>query len=257
MPYKVFSEQEVEQFIEDGYVVLRNAFSPETAAAVRDRLWAQTGLDPHNPQTWTKPIVHLKTTLQGPEVDAAFTSRVSDAFDDLMGAGRWEHQNPHSLGWWPISFPGFHARPWQEPKDGWHVDGQQFHHHLNSRDQGLLPIFLLSDIEPGDGGTAIALGSHKITARVLRDAQPHGLSPGEVVQRVNQFPRQRVIETTGNAGDIAMMHPFMSHARSANTGQRVRFICNPCFALKEPMNLQRDNAQEYSPVEAAIVRALS
>ena len=251
---EVFSAQEIEQFIEDGYVVLKGAFPAEAAARVREELWPQTGCDPDGPSTWTKPVVHLKTILEGPVVEPVFTQRLFDAFDDLMGEGRWDYRA--ALGWWPVSFPGHEGKHWTEPEHGWHVDGIQFHHRLNSPDQGLLSIFLFSDIDPGGGGTALSLGSHKITARILRDAEPDGLDAHELLKRVNQYPRERVIEATGKAGDVFLMHPFMSHARSANTGERVRFICNPCFSLKEPMDLQRNEGEEYSPVESAIVRAL-
>jgi ectoine hydroxylase-related dioxygenase (phytanoyl-CoA dioxygenase family) len=187
-------------------------------------------------------------------VDACFTPRLLAALDDLMGAGRWNYAP--RLGWWPISFPGFEAPPWQEPQEGWHVDGQQFHHHLNSPAQGLLSIFLFSDIAPGDGGTALSLGSHRVTTQVLAAAEPSGLDVYELLKQVNMHPRERVVECTGEAGDVALMHPFISHARSANTGRRVRFICNPCFSLKQPMNLQDENSDDYSPVEVAIVEAL-
>jgi len=63
------------------------------------------------------------------------------------------------------------------------------------------------------------------------------------------------VEVTGQAGDVALIHPFLAHARSENTGARVRFICNPCFGLHEPMNFQRPDGA-YSPVEIAIMRAL-
>lgn len=251
---KIFSPAEIEQFQEDGFVLLPQAFPRSAATQIRDELWKQTGLAPDDPATWTKPLVHLKTTLTGPLAEPVFTQRMFDAFDDLMGENRWNYSP--SLGWWPISFPNFEEKPWQAPETGWHVDGIQFHHHLNSPNQGLLSIFLFSDIAPGDGGTALSLGSHKITARILQDAEPDGLDVHELTKRVNAHPRERVIETTGEAGDIALMHPFMSHARSANTGERVRFICNPCFSLKEPMNFERASENEHSPVEAAIREAL-
>ena len=117
-------------------------------------------------------------------------------------------------------------------------------------------IFLFSDIEPGDGGTAISVGSHKTTARVLKEAEPDGLDVHELAKRVGSLPRENMLEATGEAGDVFVMHPFMLHARSMNTGKRVRFICNPCISLKEPMKLQRDD-QEYSAVERAIVEALA
>jgi len=251
---KVFSESEIEQFLTDGYVMLRGAFSRDAAQAVRDELWKTMELDPDDSTTWTQNQIHLQTILKGPLASPVFTPRLFNAFDDLMEIGRWECEP--ALGYWPISFPGFEPSPWQAPQTGWHVDGSHFHHHLNSRNQGLLSIFLFSDIEPGDGGTALSLGSHHIAARILEAAEPEGLSVYDLVNAVNQHPRERVIETTGEIGDVALMHPFMSHTRSANTGNRVRFICNPCFSLKEAMNLQRDNCDDYSPVEKAIVDAL-
>jgi len=251
---KVFNETEIEQFLTDGYVILRGAFSRDAAQAVRDELWKTMELDPDDPGTWTKAQVHLKTILKGPLAEQVFTPRLLDAFDDLMGIGRWNYEP--ALGYWPISFPGFETSPWQAPEFGWHVDGEHFHHHVNARNQGLLSIFLFSNIELGDGGTALSLGSHRIAARILEDAEPDGLTVYELLKLVNQYPRERVMETTGEVGDVALMHPFMSHARSANTGNRVRFICNPCFSLKKQMNLQRDNCEDYSPVEKAIVDAL-
>jgi hypothetical protein len=196
----------------------------------------------------------IQKVFAEPPFSAAWTDRALLAIDELVGKDRY--LAPQGLGWFPISFPGFDEPPWKPPAEGWHVDGQQFHHHIDSRDQGLLTIVLLSDIGPGDGGTALDLGSHKITARVLADAEPDGLDLPELCRRVGAHPLGMVIEATGQAGDVYLNHPFMRHARSPNTGKTVRFICNPCIVLHEPMNLARPNPSEHSPVEAAIVRAL-
>jgi hypothetical protein len=255
MNLKVLSPAQLEQFVEDGFVHVQHVFSAETAAACREALWQKIGLSPDNPAGWSKPLIQLQKSFDEPPFGDAFTPKFHGLCDDVMGEGRW---NPVThLGWWPISFPGFETAPWHEPEVGWHVDGQQFHHHVNSPDQGLLPIFILSEIGPGDGGTALSVGSHKITARVLADAEPEGLDAHELARRVASYPRPHVIEANGEPGDVILMHPFMLHARSMNTGNKVRFICNPCVSLREPMNLNRDYQAEYSPVERAIVNALS
>jgi len=254
MSLKVLTPEQIEQFVELGYVHVPQVFSRETAAAARELLWRELELSPDDPSSWPGAMKHMPKSFSDGPFLAALTQRFWDACDDVMGAGRW---NPIShLGWWPVSFPGFEAGPWREPELGWHVDGQQFHHHINSPDQGLLPIFLFSDVEPGDGGTAISLGSHQVTARILAESEPEGLDVMELAKRVTAEPRPNVLEATGQAGDVFIMHPFMLHTRSMNTGNRVRFICNPCITLREPMNLQRENAADYSPVERAIVRAL-
>lgn len=147
--------------------------------------------------------------------------------------------------------------PWRPPDSGWHVDGIQFHHHLTSRDQGLLPIYLLSDINPGDGGTAVRLGSHHVTARILRDSEPQGLDVHQLAKQVETESKGRIIEVIGRAGDVSLMNPFMLHSGSSNTGNSVRFICNPCLRLHEPMRLDPTPNRPLSPVETAIARAIS
>lgn len=253
-PFKVLSPSQIEQFVQDGYVLLPGAFPKSVAAQIRDLVWQRIGLSPDQPEAWDKPLVHLCETVSGPIVEQAFTPRLHGALDDVMGEGRW---NPvGSLGWWPVAFPGFDKAPWQEPTTGWHVDGIQFHHHLNSRDQGLLPIFVLSDIGPGDGGTALSIGSHRVCARILAAAEPDGLDVSTLAREVAAAPRERVIEVNGEAGDVALIHPFVLHTRSPNVGTKVRFICNPCYTLKEPMQFDRPQASDHSPVERSIIEAL-
>ena len=252
---KVLKPTEVEQFITDGYVLLRDVFSPDVARGVREFLFAKIGVHPTDRSTWNKAVIHLQEDFGVSPFADAFTQRLWDGYDDVVGEGRYRRHT--SLGWWPISFPGFDAPPWQTPVGGWHVDGIQFHHHVNSREQGLLPIFIFSDIGPGDGGTAVDAGSHFRTARILAASEPKGLSAGELTQKMVVEPPQRPIEMNGRAGDVVLLHPFMLHARSPNVGQSVRFICNPCVTLHENLNLQRPNPADYSPVETAIVRALA
>ena len=235
---------------------MRHAFPRSVAEQVRARIWHEIRLHPERPQEWVNPVIHIRKNFGGDPFVQAFTPKVVGAFDDVMGEGRWFQR--YHLGWWPVAFPGFDAAPWRVPQTGWHIDGSFFHHHLASPEQGLLPIFIFSDVAPGDGGTALSAGSHTITANVLAEAEPHGLTMDELTHRVAAHPRSRsnVIEATGEAGDVVLIHPFMLHARSPNTGKSVRFICNPCFTLKAPMNFERGNETQYSPVERAVVNAL-
>lgn len=252
---KVLTPTDIEQFIEEGYVVLREAFPASVAKAVRETLWPKLGVSPDDPSQWKKRVIHIQEGFLGEPFTGALTQRVWDGYDDVVGEGRYNNLQP-ALGWWPVAFPGFDAPPWTPPQTGWHVDGIHFHHHVYSKTQGLLPIYLFSDIGPGDGGTAVDVGSHLRTAKILADAEPAGLSPQELTAKVNATPPVKPVEMTGRAGDVVLLHPFMLHARSANTGKSVRFICNPCLDLKEDMNLQRADSADYSPVELAIVKGM-
>lgn len=251
---KVLTADQIDQFIEEGYTLLRGAFPRDVAAAIHRAIVLRTGVNPDDATTWTKPTISLQEIHKGEPFAGAFTPRLEGAFDDLMGEGRWIL--PHALGWWPLVFPGFSSSPWQEPTGGWHVDGIHFHHHIDSPDQALLPIFLFNDMGPGDGGTCISPGSHKITARILHDARPEGLDVHTLATLVTA-KRCGTVEVRGEAGDVALMHPFMLHTTGINVGKAIRVICNPCVRLKERMNVTADLSRPFSPVERSIHEAVS
>lgn len=159
----IFSEDEIDQFIELGHVTLEQAFARDVADACVSIVWDHMPFDRNDPRTWTTAFHHVPENLDGGPFAATWTSRIHAAFDELIGAGRWKPRT--AQGWWPVLFPGLEEGPWGAAEADFHVDGQQFHHHVDSRDQGLLPCFVFSDIEPGDGGTALIEGSHRATAR--------------------------------------------------------------------------------------------
>ncbi len=247
----ILSTSQIDEFIETGCTVVREAFPRKVAHGVCERVWdkieARDSVRRDDRATW-KPLVHLQESLNDELTAQAWSPRFCAAIDQLLGAARWHPIS--SLGWFPVSLPGFESAAWHAPKKGWHVDGQQFHHHLDSPDQGLLPLVILTDIAPGGGGTCIVPGSHKIVAQILQDAEPDGLSIEELSARVQHIPRDNAQEITGSAGDVALLHPFMLHARSMNTNDAIRIICNPCISLRAPMNLS--GYAEETPLESSI-----
>jgi hypothetical protein len=243
---KVLSADDIDQFVEKGHCLLRDAFPRELCDDALAQVWAEMPCSRSDPGTWTQQLHRVQRVFQGGPFAESWTPRVVGAIDDLLGAGRWHR--PRFQGWWSVIFPGFEEGPWQPPEKGWHVDGGHFHHHLDSADQALLPIFVWSDIDAGDGGTALAEGSHRITARLLAESGPHGLDAPSLTKLVQATPRPSVVEAQAKAGDVVLLHPFMAHARSANCGTRVRFISNPCIAFRQTMDL----AKPQSVVERSI-----
>jgi hypothetical protein len=255
MALKVLSADQVDEFMEVGYTMLRGAFSREVAAAVRKAVLEKAGASEEDPATWTKRRNHLAAAYWGAPFEEACTERFYAGLDDLMGEGRYHRLT--DLGWWPILFPGFDEKPWRALVDEWHIDGGFFHHHLDSPEQGMLPLFIFSDIGPGDGGTAIRPGSHKTAARVLKEAGAAGLSQAALGKLVKeQTADVAAVEVNGAAGDIALVHPFMLHTVSTNTGKRVRIVCNPHMTFKERMNVTGEAGREMSVVEESIFRAV-
>jgi hypothetical protein len=58
-PARALSDAQIEQFIRDGFVRIDRAFPRETADEARAILWRDTGCDPDDPATWTKPVIRL------------------------------------------------------------------------------------------------------------------------------------------------------------------------------------------------------
>lgn len=248
-------DEEIQQFIHDGFVRIDNAFSPEVAAAGRDLLWNDTGCDRDDPSTWTRPVIRLGDYSQTPFREAANTAVLHQAFDQLVGRGRWLPR--YSLGTFPIRFPS----P-DDPGDaGWHVDASfpgddpgnymEWRVSVHSRGRALLMLFLFSDTGEYDAPTRIRTGSHLDVARILEPAGEEGLSFMQLAQKLDETENSRQVLATGNAGTVYLCHPFLSHAAQPHRGSYPRFMAQPPLQPAEDIMLQRARG-EYSPVERAI-----
>ena len=83
------TDQQVQAFIDDGFVKLENAFSTDLAKQCRDELWVDIGLSPDEPETWTRPVIRVSSKSSPPFIEAANTARLHEAYDRLVGVNRW------------------------------------------------------------------------------------------------------------------------------------------------------------------------
>jgi hypothetical protein len=254
--YSVLTDAEAEQFVENGYIILRDCFPRSLADEWVDFAFRRLGYDRRDPSTWEVDRVHL------PSMNSADTKAVAPKVwaaicDVLGGEERIAANTFHLRDGFIINFRLGSDRPWEPPSPnvrGWHKDGDFFRHFLDSPEQGLLTIVLWTDILPQSGGTFLSPDSIEHVARRLLE-HPEGLLPngfGGLIEKCSQFE-----ELTGKAGDIALIHPFMLHSASQNPSGRPRFITNPPVSLKEPMRFDREDASEYSLVELGVLRALN
>ncbi len=254
--YKTLMDSDVDHFVEKGHIVLKDCFSRALAAEWREFAFKRLGYDPDDPTTWEEPRIHLPSMNRLPIREIA--PRAWDAICDLLGGeDRLANTEPSWGDGFIINFALRADEAWEPPEKlrwGWHKDGDFFRHFLDSPEQGLLTIVVWSDILPKSGGTFVACDSVKQVAKHLY-ANPQGLLPGEgfgqLVSECKDF-----VEITGNAGDVVLLHPFILHSASQNPSRRARFITNPPVALKEPMNFNRDNPDDFSPVEMAVLHGL-
>lgn len=256
---RTLSDAQISQFINDGFVRIDDAFPRHLADEARSILWRDTGCDPNNPATWTRPVIRLGMYSQPPFIGSADTPTLHDAFDQLVGAGRW--LPCMSMGTFPIRFPS----P-DDPGDaGWHVDVSfgwehpdfmEWRVNVASRGRALLMLFLFSDIGEEDAPTRIRIGSHIDIARQLAPAGDTGLTLRELA--ADGFAGSAARPETlaiGDAGTAYLCHPFLVHSAQPHRGTRPRFMAQPPLVPKEPLSLMRAET-DSSPVERAIRNAL-
>jgi hypothetical protein len=250
------TEREVDHFIRHGYVVVKDCFDPASAQPWMDRAWVRFGYDRDNPAEWTEKRIHLS---QLASVDAReFAPRAWDAAVQLLGG-----EDRLELPWkWNDGFIANLGvgddRPWQPPSAelaGWHKDGDFFRHFLDSPEQGLLTIVLWTDMHHQGGGTYIAADSVPVIARYLAE-HPEGVLFTDFDFQALTRQCTNFIELTGRAGDVVLMHPYMLHATSQNVIKHGRLITNPPITLREPMQFDRQDPGEFSPVERAVLLGL-
>lgn len=255
MSFQYLSPQDHEHFLERGFVLVPQCFSREAAQTLIDKAWVRLGYDSNDSSTWTQKRIHMPS-IEGWDV-REFAPKAWNVMCELLG-GEERIQTP----WWSDAFIanlGIGAdEPWQPPSPqtkGWHKDGDFFRHFLDSPEQGLLTIVLWSDIEPRGGGTFLACDSVPVIARFLAQHPegilPNGFNFSALVKECHDFH-----EATGKVGDVILIHPYLLHTVSQNHNGKARFITNPPVSLKEPMNFNRSNPSEYSPVEMAVLRGL-
>mmetsp|Transcript_115834 Transcript_115834/g.327721 ORF Transcript_115834/g.327721 Transcript_115834/m.327721 type:complete len:338 (-) Transcript_115834:217-1230(-) len=244
-----------QQFNQEGWILVKSVFLRKTARYVGDLIWSKMPFDPKARAAW--PEGHMvQECLQLNPPDSVANAYYKDIVRCLVGDRVQDFRN---TGWCPIKFPvnpqdpRFH-RNQQWDDHGLHIDGNWFHHHLTSKEQALVGLEMLTDIEPNGGGTVIVPGSHKKVAQLLTAARPSGLEAEELSRRAREVCRgMPVIKMTGQAGDVVLMHPFLLHGSSWNRSDRVRLACNRCISLTRPMDFARaDHA--YSLVELAVLQ---
>jgi hypothetical protein len=247
------TESEINQFIENGYVVARNVFPGNLAEDILTFVKEEINHQNQDSPQDSLFLIHKKVYYSD-KISKIFTPRYIEIINELCGQGKWEFDK--GIGYWFISYPDSNKSIWQPVQNAWHIDSNTKQHILNSK-LGLLAFHLFTDILPGGGGTAVRIGSHKYSAHILEKTGVQGLHESDfsrqAVKATNHLP---FTEITGQCGDVLFMHPLTVHARSSNILNRIRIVGHKFFHLFEPMNLNRQNFLEYSLVEVAIVKAL-
>jgi hypothetical protein len=248
------TSSDIQGFERDGYVVVRRAFSPADGLAMEERWWRELEnmhrIRSGDRSSWRQITGDLKAAKRDPIQASILTERVRGVFDDLLGKGAWSQ--PRDWGRTIVTFPEPGA--WDVPTRLWHWDNP-CEPHLD-RPRGLFVVSFIGSVAPRGGGTLILSGSPRLLIehgrRMPADqsyrsgagvwerfyrADPWlmaltGLAPSPV-DRIAAFMDSetfvdgvplRVVELTGEPGDMVFCHPVMIHCVGPNRGARPRFM---------------------------------
>jgi ectoine hydroxylase-related dioxygenase (phytanoyl-CoA dioxygenase family) len=293
---KTLSESDARHFVAHGWVVVKEAVPKQKAEDIVACAWRELeerGIKKGDPETWKKepyirtgcpPDVSImasrgdkEAAKQKLETRTRYglppeSPLLQDVAPRALGAqvdcvgGRERVAAPEQIalpdslavnlcsddsklgeeGWRSTRAPGWH-------KDGWH-----YRHFLDSPQQGLLLAYIYSDLSPESGGTQMCVDSVGVVARLLA-RHPEGIHPDTVYSYIKPYMVRECSEfqeLTGEAGDLAIMHPYMVHRVAGNASGRVRFGQFPSLKLSQPMRFSREDPGDYSLSELVVLKEL-
>ncbi len=238
---------------------------------MQERWWSELasthGICRDDRSTWRQIPGNLKAAKRDPAQAGILTETVRGVFDDLLGAGTWSR--PRDWGVTLVTFP--EPGGWELPTRLWHWDNP-CEPHLD-RTRGLFVVSFIGPVAPRGGGTQDLYGGPRPLTRKERRNTPApprgrdgrtrerfyrshpwlmaltGLALRSPADRIAAFMDGetvvdgvplRVVELTGEPGDMVFCHPAMVHCRAPNRGPRPRFMrIKQQFLTREARTLLR------------------
>jgi hypothetical protein len=250
----ILTSAEIQRFERDGYVAVSGAFSRADAGAMEQRWWqelaATHNIRPDDRAGWHPFPGDLKAAKGDPIQARILTDRVRGVIDDLLGHGAW--QPPRDWGRPLVTFP--EPGIWEVPTRLWHWDNPCDLHLEHPR--ALFVVSFIGSVAPRGGGTLILSGSPRLLIQQDRRI-PVDQRRGSIATLRERFHRShpwimaltglvsspadriaafmdrettvegvplRVVELTGEPGDMVFCHPVMVHCVAPNRGTRPRFM---------------------------------
>ncbi len=127
----MLSQAEIDTFVADGYVAVRDALPADVLRACQEEIWSalgDRGVQREDPSTWREPVVRIDCPESEAFAAAGTQPVLWEAFDQLIGEGRWWRRRgvggTRSTCWtrrrvaqcleqwpaWPGPHPGFMTR---------------------------------------------------------------------------------------------------------------------------------------------------
>jgi len=222
----VLTDEQINQFHEQGYVIVKGALSRQDAEAYRQKIVSMVPSNLEIPASWSswdgriKPMASAGNhTFDTPELLPLMTNeKLYGAASQLLGSNALRVMDG-SIG---ITLRNDAHRD-QPLSQTLHIDASV----PTSADdftfeQAELQVggcYYLTDVEPNGGGIHIVPGGHKI---VEAEARAAGSGGRHLHSEWKQIKHLESVEVTGEAGDFALLHHLMPHGASHNRNPTTR-----------------------------------
>ena len=227
-PAPILSEQQKEQFIRDGYVVVRGLLPPDLVERTREDILAALEMDLTDSSTWNREIEaawtvsHLTNDCRSAAVEQVAEELVGPDF--LRGISyhygkRIADLEPYEEGFIPVLTYPTPGAPGEIVAKGFHLDGIQGT-YLWPNLLSLVVFAYLTDTAADGGATLVRPGSHR---QVFEHCLEHGLSE---LQGFPDLGYAEPVALEGEAGDVIFFHYLMVHSGSQNRSQHIRVGLN-------------------------------
>ena len=236
------TQQQVEQFQRDGFVVIENALSDSQLSLIKDDLskWVEES-KPHTqafgqimdgrPRFDIEPITHT------PEKPAL--RRITSPAE-VSGACLDAVKNNNALGL-VTQFFGPNIKHWGNkinlklPSSGTEVKfHQDFPFEPHSNEDIVTVLFFLDDVTLENGPLEVVPGTHKGPLYTLWH---DGVFTGAVSPEVESNNKNKAVSCFGKAGSACLMHSKLLHGSAANHSDSARCLLIISYSAEDAVSL--------------------
>ena len=238
----VLSQEQIDSFKQDGYLILRNFIDQASLENWRDQIWSELGSSLETPETWPRNRGGLDGFCYDPPESTFGLHPSLTAIIQQFGGGDFKLGDACPIIRWPEP-----DQEWCLPQDG----------HIDAYGGRWLPFMVgatayLYDVASRGGCLTVWPGSHHTAHRYILEHPEHLDGSFAKVKGFNWnvFWKDGVSgprEFIANAGDVVFWHSFLTHNGSPNVSSTPRIALfsrwdhsrkdDPAFRYEVPENL--------------------
>ena len=242
----ILSHDQLNTFAEDGLLTLHGGLPEDVRRRLADRVQSamlSAGLDdPNVPAVGFKHRRKRVTRALKPHLNAVYTEELDDCANQLLGGHAVGRHAALLLMTLPGQSPMGPVTQWSIPRQVWHTDAPRV---SGPGVPGVIALGFLGPVLTGGGGTVFVAGSHRLLdargrelrskafKRALRQKPYFNVLLGEdSVERARYLARAhrvddvdvRVVELTGEPGDVVLADARLLHAPAPNAQSTPRVM---------------------------------